>query len=127
MAVPWVRLVRVLRHAVTFHLPVGRHADGLPTAHIVVRLLKALRTGGEIARIVERPDAIEAAAQRGHALCHLHRIGERHMVAVGRQAVLLKERGVCKTIDCKHQIFLLIFCRYSYLFSYRHTQIKNKP
>ena len=62
MAVPRVRLVRVLRHAVTFHLPMGRHADGLPAAHIVVRLLKALRASGEIARVVERPDAIEAAA-----------------------------------------------------------------
>ena len=94
MAVPRINLIRVLRYAMTFHLPMRRHADGLPATHIIIRLFKPLRTCSKVARIMEIPETVEAAAQRRDAAGKLQRIGISDVVAVCRQAVLGKIRWI---------------------------------
>ena len=102
MAVPRIRHVRVLRHAVPFHLQMPRHADRLPVAAIIVRRLKAHRTRGDVFRAAELPESVEAQFERALPFRELGEILVIAMVAVRRDAVLCEERrvGELSPIEC---------------------------
>ena len=102
MAVPRIRHVRVLRHAVAFHLQVPRHADGLPVAAVVIERLEADRTRRYVFRVTELPEPVEAPFERALPFRELGEILVRAMVAVRRDAVLCEERrvGELSPIEC---------------------------
>ena len=94
MAVPRIRHVRVLRHAIALHLEVRRHADRLPIAAIVVRCFESHGPRREILCKAELPEAVEAQFIGALPFCELRKRAIEPVAAVRGQAVLFKERRV---------------------------------
>ena len=94
MAVPRVRHVRVLGHAIALHLEVRRHADRLPIAAVVACRLEAHGPRRDILCKAELPEAVEAQFIGALPFCELRKRAIETVAAVRGQAVLFKKRRV---------------------------------
>ena len=61
MPIPRIGLIGILRYAITFHLEMRRHTNGLPIPAVIIQRLEALRRKTRILGIMEIPQPIKRA------------------------------------------------------------------